>query len=79
MVIERSHIFDEVLSLCKDSDGIVIPIPLDHRSHPSNYNLSGIYILLLNNMQKYSFHSYYLQNLIPPNNTYPLFENFLIG
>ena len=53
MVIERSHIFDEVLSLCKDSDGIVIPIPLDHRSHPSNYNLSGIYILLLNNMQKY--------------------------
>ena len=53
MVIERSHIFDEVSSLCKESDSIVIPIPLNHRAHPSNYNLSGIYILLLNNMQKY--------------------------
>jgi len=53
MVIENSHIFDEVLSLCKESDCIVIPIPLNHRSHPSKYNLSGIYILLLDNMQKY--------------------------
>jgi hypothetical protein len=53
MVIERSHIFDEVSSLCKESDSIVIPIPLNHRAHPSNYNLSGIYILLLNNMQTY--------------------------
>ena len=53
MVIENSHIFDEALKLCKNNKGIVIPIPLDHRSHPSKYNLSGIYIFLLNNMQKY--------------------------
>tara|TARA_R110000822_G_scaffold11167_1_gene41235 strand:- start:516 stop:1814 length:1299 start_codon:yes stop_codon:yes gene_type:complete len=53
MVIENSHNFNTMAKLCNGSDGIVIPIPLDHRSHPSNCNLSGIYILLLNNMQKY--------------------------
>ena len=41
------------MQICSASSGIVIPIPLDHRSHPSKYNLSGIYIFLLNNLQKY--------------------------
>lgn len=53
MVIENSHSFKQFTSNCNGSDGIVIPIPLDHRTHPSNSNLSGIYILLLNNMQKF--------------------------
>ena len=53
MVIERTNIFDNLLSSAKNSDCILIPIPLDHRSHPSDCNLSGVYILLLNNMQKY--------------------------
>jgi len=53
MVIENSTKFNELVQICSASSGIVIPIPLDHRSHPSKYNLSGIYIFLLNNLQKY--------------------------
>ena len=53
MVIEHSQKFNEMVELCAESNGIVIPIPLDHRVHPSNSKLSGIYIFLLNNMQKY--------------------------
>lgn len=52
MVIEYSHKFADLVQICKDSNAIVIPICTDHRVHPRVSNLQGIYISMLDNMQK---------------------------
>ena len=52
-VIENAQMFSEFAEICKESDIILIPVPCDHTDHPRLSNLTGIYVSVLNNMQKY--------------------------
>ena len=53
IIIDTILQFTEFTHQCKESDIILIPIPSDHSSHPRCSNLTGIYVSMLNNVQKY--------------------------
>ena len=53
IIIDNTQDFDKFATDCKSSDIILIPIPSDFSRYPRLSNLTGIYVSMLNNMQKY--------------------------
>ena len=52
-VIDSSNNFSELKQKCKDSDIILLFIPNDHRVHPEEQDIIGVYIQTLNNNCSY--------------------------
>jgi len=52
-VIDTSRDFSELKQKCKDSDIILLFIPNDHRVHPEEQDIIGVYIQTLNNNCSY--------------------------